>query len=459
MARKRGRGDDDAWLDELTAAVRENDLKLCARVLRYAANVEKDSVLEGARSDAWYLGHCARHRHTEMCRLLLRNGWRATSTEIVHGTKTGRNALHHAALHGHEDVCEALLAYSRRANTKDYRGMSPFYYAISNGHASVVNKMITYMNKEDLDGKHGNEALHIAAKYDNVHIYKLLESHGFAYVRDRSGLTPFMNGLHAKSTGVCSYIVNTSGRRFDDLERGAKGRTPMHQVVIAGQIQLCALLVDLRVAMLPDEDGKTALHHALELGYNKIARSLLEHRDVKQFVNVADNASNTALHVAALRACADEVRLLLARGALLWWRNDWMRTPLHIASSAGNEIMVREMLADRWTGGIGVLNYQDRIGATALHCATASASVRVVVILLDCGADVSIEDEQGRTALHYAAIASAHLCEILLGRGADANARCKANKTALDYAASTHTEESRSIVHLLSSRSPRAART
>ncbi len=45
---------------------------------------------------------------------------------------------------------------------------------------------------------------------------------------------------------------------------------------------------------------------------------------------------------------------------------------------------------------------KDRSGITLLHCAVREKNEEIVMILLENGADVTIQDDEGKTPLHYA---------------------------------------------------------
>src|SRR5262249_54726430 len=67
-------------------------------------------------------------------------------------------------------------------------------------------------------------------------------------------------------------------------------------------------------------------------------------------------------------------------------------------------------------------------GGTALHAAAAGGSTAMVRALLDAGADVNAEEENGRTPLHVAATnRRKEVAALLLARGAKVDAKNKSD--------------------------------
>ena len=155
----------------------------------------------------------------------------------------------------------------------------------------------------------------------------------------------------------------------------------------------------------------------------------------------------TVLH----RACActnpdaaDVVKLLVEKGANPMARDQFARTPLHVAAAAGNAAVVKTLLslpARKKERGMGEPSFMDLpkdhpqnaggensisqifsdrklmavfpdtsdgYGRTPLHWAAISGSVDCVKTLIDVGnAEFELRDLWGMTPLHYAAAADA----------------------------------------------------
>ena len=91
------------------------------------------------------------------------------------------------------------------------------------------------------------------------------------------------------------------------------------------------------------------------------------------------------------------------------------------------------------------LTIQDDDGETALHYAAKKGCKATTELLLAYGADISAINREGQTALHHAAHFSAEITEVLLAAGAVVDARDMHGRTPLHHAS----EDVKRAVHLL----------
>ncbi len=117
------------------------------------------------------------------------------------------------------------------------------------------------------------------------------------------------------------------------------------------------------------------------------------------FVNSfgADPYQVTPLHYAAAKENTDLIAVLLTAGANPNAQDSWQCTPLMWAISNGKD-KAATLLASKTD-----LTIRDNLGRTALHWAAAKVNQAVVTILLSQEAVVRAKDNQGNTPLHYAA--------------------------------------------------------
>lgn len=147
----------------------------------------------------------------------------------------------------------------------------------------------------------------------------------------------------------------------------------------------------------------------------------------------------TALHVAVMGnhdACATELLQVAALSnfdtVIVNLTDNKQRTALHIACLRCNAVMT-----DLLIGHGADVTVVESSGHTALHLAARSGSKACLAILLDHSGDICLEylDSKGSTPLHLAAEQGCLSCvRLLLETAANANACNNANKTPYDVA-------------------------
>ncbi|HSW09145.1 ankyrin repeat domain-containing protein [Aquabacterium sp.] len=144
-----------------------------------------------------------------------------------------------------------------------------------------------------------------------------------------------------------------------------------------------------------DEKGQAALYLSLRDGSFKVAATLLQSPQTQ--VDIANEAGETPLMMAALKGHADWVQRLVERGARIE-RSGW--TPLHYAAT-GPQATIVAWLLERGAA----INARSPNGSTPLMMAARYGSEESAQLLLGKGADARLRNDRQLTAADFARLA------------------------------------------------------
>jgi ankyrin repeat protein len=140
-------------------------------------------------------------------------------------------------------------------------------------------------------------------------------------------------------------------------------------------------------------EGASALTLAFGKGHLGVVSLLLHHMGPAG-LEARGGDGGTVLHWAASRGHEETVGFLLSQGAQAHTTDDDGITPLMSAAKGGYLGVVRLLLKHMEGQGIEVTDLK---GRTALHHAAARGKGDVARLLLLCGANPSLEDNEGET--------------------------------------------------------------
>ncbi len=249
---------------------------------------------------------------------------------------------------------------------------------------------------------------------------------------DPAGLQPWME---TALFGTAADLKTALDNGLDPNTKSAEGTSLLMMAAPdAAKIKLLADRgADVRAKA---KSGFTALMvDSTYLGSSESVKLLLEHgAEARPGDGVMFDAS--PLFLAAMAGDVDNIPLLLAKGAD---PNRKMRligtlpfSPLFAAVPFGDPAVVKALLA----GGANI-NEKDNDGLTALHWAALTHRTEVARALIEAGANVNAVDRFGYTPLLYAStvdFGDAETARALLAAGADPNIKDKAGKSALAQA-------------------------
>uniref|UniRef100_A0A0G4HJE4 Uncharacterized protein n=1 Tax=Chromera velia CCMP2878 TaxID=1169474 RepID=A0A0G4HJE4_9ALVE len=166
-----------------------------------------------------------------------------------------------------------------------------------------------------------------------------------------------------------------------------------------GHTDIVRLLIDAKTNVnlrYQAENGDTALMKSSEKGHTEIVRLLV---DAKANVDLQDEYGNTALMTACKNGHTDIVRLLVGAEANMELQEMKGNTVLMLAVKKEVSDMVECLLARTGSETQRVVNIPDSQGRTPLIHAAAGGHILLVELLLSRGADPSLKDAGGKTAL------------------------------------------------------------
>ena len=276
---------------------------------------------------------------------------------------------------------------------------------------------------------------------------------------------------------VCRVFLDSGA---DVHMKNEYGRSPLHDACYSGALEVVKMLVEAG-ARVRDTDNTewTCLMHAADCGHTETVRYLVCLPDVD--VNQQDSEDWTALHHARRDADVvkvDIVQVLIDAGADIEMKDDEGFMSLHDACELGTLDIVKifarlgavcaadnteyaclSLAADsghtetvRYLVGLPEveLNHRADDDKTALHSAVHMNHADVAQVLIDAGADIYAEDNEGYSPLHYACIDGLiDIVKMLVEAGAGVRATDNEGQTCLMLAVyNGHTETVRYLVGL-----------
>jgi uncharacterized protein len=142
----------------------------------------------------------------------------------------------------------------------------------------------------------------------------------------------------------------------------------------------------------PDPEGRTGLFLALREGSLKAARALIDWPRTRVETRTAQDES--PLMMAALKGHTELVRKLIERNADVN-KTGW--TPLHYAATNGH-LAIMELLLDNHA----YIDAESPNGTTPLMMAAHYGSPAAVRLLLEAGADPTLKNQLGLSAIDFA---------------------------------------------------------
>ncbi len=345
----------------------------------------------------------ARNGHTAIVKLLCEQGVDPNAGVPCKGMKDKTQwvatAIEEAAFHGHTSVVELLLSKGVDIEAKNtINNYTALLAAASQGHELTVRCLLEARANVNARSAKGFTALHKAAAFASEALFDALLARGsLLEARTTEGSTALI--IAAKNDNPLGIeILLDAGA---DLEgQDERKRTALSWAVIENAANAMRTLLD-RGAL-----AEVPLYLACSRGLSSAVRSLLE-AGANPNANCAEG--RTCLIAAAQHGHNEVLILLVEYGASLEARSTRPFTALFTAAICGHLGTVEILLnaganidsRDSY-GATATMAIVKDIGKTRLPEHSKRHGVEMLSLLCDRGANVSLQDHRGKTALHWA---------------------------------------------------------
>ena len=375
----------------LHVACEKGDLSIVKKVLETSADPNVTDIL-----GCTPLHYACKNSHLECVRAfmvqipdvicdLMKVANKYGATPLSVRTDNDQTILHVACKKGDLSIVKKVLEAGTDPNAQDGRTFTPLMLAVQNVDdveaADIVGILCEFKCNLNIQTSHvlkSFTALHLACELGKEKCVEMLVAKGAnVLVRSKDGLTP----LHLACKGGChtltSALITEETLRACDYIRGW---TPLHYACQYHHFECVKEIVNVV------EFSKLLLQI-----HQKYPRNILP-----PFYNLRDQDGRTILHHACLRSDVQFVENLLNLGADLNVQDNDSATPLMcVLQYHDSDIDVNLLslvLSQEWKPDI-----KDNSGRTALHYSAKCEDIRIPLMLISAGCDVTAVDNYGRT--------------------------------------------------------------
>ena len=362
-------------------------------------------------------------KHPEIAKLFMLAG-----ASPDHRNQHGQSAIDIAAKNNYPSIMKIMLAYQPKLNSQDQLGNTGLHLAAKKNHTEIVRLILGSGGNPNLTNNNGHTVLDIAIKNRNKEISTLLKiyhaerTYPSKPTNHRSGLT---ESLLAKNARLQSSIAKSNKNPFknwpalnlaawrgqtehvrsllgtskaslsievDSLDE--ERHTPLSRAAWQGHTEIVSLL--LSAGANPDHsyrDDLTPLYLAVESGHYETTKELLksgttlrEATDKESLIMIASRKAYQPIALELIKYEAQLDTVYKGKTVLMW------------AAQNGMDELLTQIIKSKID-----LNRKDPAGRTALSLAILSQQENAVKLLVNAGANCTLQDHAGTHPLERAA--------------------------------------------------------
>uniref|UniRef100_A0A671M6N4 Poly [ADP-ribose] polymerase n=1 Tax=Sinocyclocheilus anshuiensis TaxID=1608454 RepID=A0A671M6N4_9TELE len=362
--------------------------------------------------------HCAvaspHPKRKQVTELLLRKG-----ANIHEKNKDFMTPFHVASERGHNDVLEVLQKHGAKVNAVDTLGQTALHRAALAGHIQTCRLLLSYGADPSIISLQG----FTASQMGNEAIQQIVNES--IPPRNSDVDYRFLESAKAGDLDTIKQLCSPQNVNCRDLE--GRHSTPLHFAAGYNRVAVVEYLLHHGADVhAKDKGGLVPLHNACSYGHYEVTELLVRHG---ASVNVADLWKFTPLHEAAAKGKYEICKLLL-KVRYFRWRN-------HAHVGIIMNVMIKHCcsLSMLKTVHIQTTSYFVINNASVIAFSRSVQHVDIAALLIKFNTCVNATDKWAFTPLHEAAQKGrTQLCALLLAHGADPTMKNQEGQTALDLA-------------------------
>jgi len=329
----------------------------------------------------------------------------------IKDSQGGGTALLRAVDGGCVSTVQLMLKYNAEVHCLHDKGRGLLHGATVGGQKAIVNLLLDKGLDPNVVDENGATPLHDASRCGQWAVAKTLLGAGAdASLRDKADRTPWTVAWQNRHLSVMRVLEGKD--HYERTESELLGQYPN-----ASALPVWAL----------------ALH-----GEKGLVAQAIKERSQEIFYINPDN-DDTALHSAILSESPEAgqieiLKMLLQAGMAPDARNEYSRTPLHLAAMYGSVPITRLLLE----AGNATVDLKDRWGTTSLLMAYADENkyLECALLLIDAGASIPATKQSMKQSLFFSAIEAGNLTAVinLVNMGADIQVKNVLGYTGLQMA-------------------------
>lgn len=323
-------------------------------------------------------------------------------------------------------MAELGIQHGADPNRPANDGVTPLHYAVTSEQESLARLMLDHGADLALKNEGGRDAMDIAAFRENADLVSLLAERGAPYTIQEAVALGNLDRVEAL------IDADASGLEMECFHKNS----PLGLALANGHSQVANLLIEAGADFaVRNDEHESLLHLAAKGGSAEMVSYLL---DQGLDANDRDRRRETPLHETTFSDRVDAARVLIEAGARINAEASSKITPLLWAASYDSPGVVNLLIE----AGADPNNPAAYDGAlplgSACHYSGTDSVPESVVALIAAGAEVNKKDASGQTALHWAVDwhGGVPLATYLLDHGADPTIADGSGNTALDLARS-----------------------